>query len=71
MLEVCDTDKNEVTASVLTEQDFSKELPLVSVIVPVYKVEKYLSECVDSILKQTYKTTLWITPTKIEMSNEW
>ena len=55
MLEVCDTDKKEVTASVLTEQDFSKELPLVSVIVPVYKVEKYLSECVDSILKQTYK----------------
>lgn len=29
--------------------------PLISVIVPVYKVEEYLSKCVDSILNQTYK----------------
>ena len=28
---------------------------LVSIIVPVYKVEKELSRCVDSLLKQTYK----------------
>ncbi len=28
---------------------------LVSVIVPVYKVEKYLSKCADSIINQTYK----------------
>ena len=28
---------------------------LVSVIVPVYKVEQYLDECVESILKQSYK----------------
>ena len=28
--------------------------PLVSVIVPVYKVEKYLEQCVTSIRNQTY-----------------
>lgn len=31
------------------------EMPLVSVIVPVYMVEEYLSSCVDSIVNQTYK----------------
>lgn len=29
--------------------------PLVSVIVPVYKVEDYLDKCVESIVEQTYK----------------
>lgn len=29
--------------------------PLISIIVPVYKVEKYLSKCVNSIINQTYK----------------
>ena len=31
------------------------ENPLISVIVPVYKVERYLNRCVDSILAQTYQ----------------
>ena len=26
----------------------------ISIIVPVYKVEKYLCQCIDSIIKQTY-----------------
>lgn len=30
-------------------------MPTVSVVVPVYKVERYLSFCVDSILEQTFK----------------
>lgn len=32
-----------------------KEKALVSVVVPVYKVEKYLPECITSIVSQTYK----------------
>ena len=30
-------------------------MPKVSIIVPVYKVEKYLSRCIDSILGQTFR----------------
>ena len=29
--------------------------PMISIIVPVYKVEPYLRQCVDSILRQTYR----------------
>lgn len=32
-----------------------RETSLISIVVPVYNVEKYLSACVDSILNQTYK----------------
>ena len=28
---------------------------LISVIVPIYNVEKYLDRCVNSIINQTYK----------------
>lgn len=31
------------------------KLPLISVIVPVYKVEAYLDKCISSIVEQTYK----------------
>ena len=31
-----------------------KELPLVSVIVPVYNVQDYLAECINSIIRQNY-----------------
>lgn len=33
----------------------SKNEPLISVIIPVYKVEKFLDKCVNSVIKQTYK----------------
>lgn len=31
-----------------------KQTPLISIIVPIYNVEKYLSKCIESILEQTY-----------------
>ena len=31
------------------------ESPLISVIVPIYRVEVYLEKCINSILNQTYK----------------
>ena len=41
---------------IIMERIFDKktELPLVSIIIPIYGVEQYLRECVDSVLKQTY-----------------
>ena len=32
-----------------------KMKPRISVVVPVYKVEKYLPKCIDSLMKQTYE----------------
>ena len=32
-----------------------RENPLISIIIPIYNVEKYLKECLDSVINQTYK----------------
>lgn len=38
----------------MTENKIVRDkMPLVSVVVPIYNVELYLKECVDSILSQT------------------
>ena len=33
----------------------SNKYPLISVIIPVYKVEQYIDECVQRVINQTYK----------------
>lgn len=30
-------------------------MPIVSIVIPVYKVEKYLDTCIESVIKQTFK----------------
>lgn len=30
-------------------------MPLISVIIPIYKVEKYQNQCIDSVLKQNFE----------------
>ena len=34
--------------------------PLVSYLIPIYNVEKYLESCLDSIFVQTYKNTEYV-----------
>ena len=31
-----------------------EDIPIVSIIIPVYKVERYLDQCIQSVVKQTY-----------------
>lgn len=63
--EICFTDNtysiHHFEGSWLKEEEEKKSgkeagnTPLVSVMIPVYNVEKYLDRCVDSVVKQTYK----------------
>lgn len=38
----------------MVQENTGKTLPPISIIVPVYKVEKYLDRCIKSILRQTF-----------------
>ncbi len=55
------TKNNEMVSNVLdkliidSEYEFDSSMPLLSVVIPVYNVEKYISRCLNSIIKQTYR----------------
>lgn len=38
----------------VVERTLIDNMPKVSIIIPVYKVEKYIRECLDSIVSQTF-----------------
>ncbi len=37
------------------QKDANQNQPKVAIIVPIYNVEKYLKDCLDSLINQTYK----------------
>ena len=45
---------NSTNSSISEIREISGPSPKISVIVPVYKVEKYLPECIESVLAQTF-----------------
>ena len=45
---------NSTNSSISEIREISGPAPKISVIVPVYKVEKYLPECIESVLAQTF-----------------
>ena len=47
--------REEVNETGIKESIFMADVKKISVVVPIYNVEKYLERCITSILKQTYR----------------
>jgi glycosyltransferase involved in cell wall biosynthesis len=47
--------KRRLAAIVGPDARTSEDGPLVSIVIPVYNVENYLAECIESVLDQTYR----------------
>ena len=39
-----------------TKNNFASSRSLISIIVPIYRIERYLGSCIESLIKQTYKS---------------
>lgn len=57
-LNVLVKDYDDLQRKYIMEDRFQE--PLISIIIPVYKTEKYLSQCFDSLINQTYQNLEFI-----------
>ncbi len=48
-------DEKNIDIKKIISEEYDKDNPKVSVIVPVYNVEKYIDKCLNSLVNQTYK----------------
>ena len=52
---VTDTEKRMNKDITKASEEFVNDAPLVSVVIPVYNVSRYLPQCLDSVISQTYR----------------
>lgn len=45
--------KYVIIIEIMAEEFFSEELMILSIIIPIYKVEKYLNECINSVISNS------------------
>ena len=48
--------RNFTHYSLIASKKFMEDIPLISIIIPVYNVEAFLPQCLDSILAQTFQS---------------
>ena len=44
-----------ISTTIINKKIISHKSDLISIIIPIYKVEKYLAKCIESVLNQTYQ----------------
>ena len=47
--------QRDLDRKIMNKISLTDNLPLISVVLPVYNVENYLEKCLNSVVKQTYK----------------
>ncbi|WP_260464427.1 glycosyltransferase, partial [Streptococcus pneumoniae] len=47
--------QRDLDRKIMNKISLTDNLPLISVVLPVYNVENYLEKCLNSVVRQTYK----------------